>query len=146
MINVFLQQYAPRTTTQTSSHNVTCLHFVLLLCPQIQCSVECTTSASSAFEGKGLQFISTIFGLYNFSLTLSEWPSSGGKDLNVILSKQLENIMLRSKAVDLEALCVIPGSESALLIQPCDAQLETWFSQTIHVKPDNRAGCYTSIL
>jgi len=51
----------------------------------IYCSVECTASASSDFEGKG------------------------GMDLNVVLSGQLRNLILHSHAIDLTTLCIIPG-------------------------------------
>lgn len=52
---------------------------------KIVCSVECTTSASAAFEGRG------------------------ANDLNVTLAGQLEKILLNSQAFDLASLCIIPG-------------------------------------
>lgn len=52
---------------------------------RVCCSVECTTSASAEFEGRGAQ------------------------DMNVVLSEQLETMMVHSNAIDLEGLCIIPG-------------------------------------
>jgi len=54
---------------------------------RIVCSAECTTSASQDFEGMG------------------------ARNLNVQLTNELERMLIGSKGIKLEDLCIIPGQE-----------------------------------